>query len=253
MQNPTKNDNPFCKDMNNEMLYKKYIVNLDTLLTENKVCESHGIGHAINVFRHALYAISKIMSLSDNQKMCIVFAALLHDVDDRKFFPNHKNYENLRTILDDVDCDTVDLVVKMVHLVSSSKNGDNIPDEIKGNEWMLIPRYADRLEAVGIIGIKRCWQYTKTINNPLFTSNTPRAIDENDLWENIATEERYTKYNGVSASMVDHFYDKLLRLTIFPIRNTYFDNICAKRRKSLVEFVLLFAKQKRKSMPSMLC
>ena len=39
-------------------------------------------------------------------------------------------------------------------LVSASKNGDNIPKAISNKLWMLIPRYSDRLEAIGIIGEK---------------------------------------------------------------------------------------------------
>jgi uncharacterized protein len=224
------------------MLYKKYIDKLKEILTKNNVCDSHGIGHALKVYSHAVNALTQYVTLYDEERMAIVLAALLHDADDKKFFPTHNNYENLRLILDDIPDKTINLIIKMIDLVSASKNGDNIPDDIKGKEWMLIPRYADRLEAIGIIGIERCWKYTKTINNPLYLESTLRAIDENDLWTNIATEERYQKYNGKSASMIDHFYDKLLRLTIFPIRNKYFDTICAIRRKPLVDFVLEFGK-----------
>lgn len=224
------------------MLYKKYIDRLKSLLEEHKVCDSHGISHALKVYSHASNAISSIRNLTDDQKMAILLAALLHDADDRKFFPNNKNYDNLRKIVHDVPNDVVELIIRMVDLVSSSKNGDSIPPDAKQNIWMLIPRYADRLEAIGIIGIERCWKYIKTCGNPLFTSNTPKAVDEADLWMNIATPERYAKYNGVSASMIDHFYDKLLRLTVFPIRNKYFDSIAEQRRAPLVDFVLQFSK-----------
>ena len=59
----------------------------------------------------------------------------------------------------------------MVSLVSSSKNGDRIPEDAINNEWLLYPRYADRLEAIGIIGIERCYQYALTSKNTLSKSS----------------------------------------------------------------------------------
>ena len=44
-----------------------------------------------------------------------------------------------------MDNDSVNLIIKMISLVSSAVNGDNIPYNIE--EWMLYPRYSDRLEA----------------------------------------------------------------------------------------------------------
>jgi GR25 family glycosyltransferase involved in LPS biosynthesis len=37
-----------------------------------------------------------------------------------------------------------------------------------------------------------------------------------------------------------HYYDKLLRLTFFPIHNKYFDEQCNIRRKPLIDFILMF-------------
>jgi uncharacterized protein len=126
-------------------------------------------------------------------------------------------------------------------MVSSSKNGDAIPEDVVGKEWQLIPRYADRLEAIGLIGIERCYTYTMKKKLPLFLASTPKPKTEDELWS-IASIERYNAYDGNSASMIDHFYDKLLRLSVFPIRNRYFDEECSKRRKPLVDFILKFGR-----------
>ena len=85
------------------------------------------------------------------------------------------------------------------------------------------------------------FEYTINKKRPIFTDTTCRAMNETDLFENIATIERYKKYNGKSDSMMDHIYDKLLRLGSFPIRNSYFDQVCAERIKPIIEFTLLFA------------
>jgi uncharacterized protein len=214
---------------------------LRVILEENKICLSHGIDHAIKVCDHARNALKYIdRLLSDTEYDAVSLAALLHDADDPKLFPEHKNYENLRYVLRNSDKSFVDLVIKMVELVSASKNGDSIPNDVVGKEWMLIPRYADRLEAIGLIGIERCWTYNKGIGAPLFLTDTMRASDEKDLWENIASKKRYESYTGKSVSMIDHFYDKLLHLAVFPIKNKYFDEICAESQKPLVKFVLEF-------------
>lgn len=47
---------------------------------------SHGIGHAKTVLSHMIQALSVEPSLSSDQKMILMLAALLHDADDRKYF-----------------------------------------------------------------------------------------------------------------------------------------------------------------------
>lgn len=61
--------------------------------------------------------------------------ALLHDADDKKYFPEHKNYENANKIMDkalkNCELDT-DLVKKetleMISYVSASDNGNKVPE-----------------------------------------------------------------------------------------------------------------------------
>jgi hypothetical protein len=43
--------------------------------------------------------------------------------------------------------------------------------------------------------------------------------------------------------MIDHFYDKLLRLGNFPIDNEYFKSECLCRMKPVIEFCLEFSKK----------
>jgi uncharacterized protein len=229
-----------------------YIYKLNIILSTHNVCSSHGITHAIAVMNHAENALNQAenklnqttFKIDEKIKRCVKLAALLHDADDRKFFPNNQNYENLKEILDDLPSDEIDLIIKMISLVSSSKNGDRIPEDAINNEWLLYPRYADRLEAIGIIGIERCFQYALTSKNPLYISTTPYVTTEEELW-NVANIERYNQYNGFSDSMIDHYYDKLLRASIFPIRNKYFDKETEIRRKPLIDFILMFGKNKK--------
>lgn len=219
-----------------------HIERLREILERNHVSPCHGIEHAKQVMSHAQLALESVnYEITDEQKEAVLLAALLHDADDSKFFETHTQNENLREVLVDKPADFVELVVKMVNWVSASKNGDTIPEEAVGKDWMLIPRYADRLEAIGMIGVARCFTYTTNKSRPLYTEQTPRPRTEEELWE-IASEERYQAYSGSSVSMIDHFYDKLLRLAVYPIRNPYFDAECKKRIKPLIDFVLKFGR-----------
>jgi len=217
------------------------INDLNKLLAEAGVCPSHGIEHAIQVMEHAKNALNAFeYSITETEFDAVLAAALLHDADDRKFFPANDNYQNLRQLLTNANRspDFIELAVRMVKLVSASANGDNIPEDITDKLWMLIPRYADRLEAIGEIGIKRCIKYNKTIQAPDFLPTTPRPQTEEDIVQ--LSMERYAAYGGHSQSMIDHFFDKLVAITVFPISNPYFDEETKTRRQPILDYVKYF-------------
>jgi uncharacterized protein len=201
---------------------------------QDHVCVSHDFTHAYQVMKNTLMGM-KEESLTTFQKEAVMLAGLLHDADDQKFFPQNHNNENVRHILFDKHKEFVDLVIEMIDLVSSSVNGDRMVED----EWKLIPRYADRIEALGIIGIKRCYEYTKTINNPLIQPDTEKPTDYDQIWE-IASNNRYIGYRGKSKSMIDHYYDKLLRLGDFPIKNIQLKEMAASKINIMIKFVLDF-------------
>ncbi|XP_065665752.1 uncharacterized protein LOC101235329 [Hydra vulgaris] len=232
------------KTLKNEI--EKFIEKHNEDHPENPVDESHGYAHFRKVAKHAKLAIRSFidsgMIINDTEQFEILAASWLHDVDDAKYFST-ENYSNARMCLEKIGCDSsvINNIIYMIRLVSSSKNGDTIPEGAK--EIQLIPRYADRLEAIGKIGVQRCLLYTLQQGGPLFCSDTKRATTEEDLFNNVATEERYRNYKGKSFSFIDHFYDKILRLDRFPIRNNYFDEECKKRRAAVVEVALLFGQK----------
>jgi uncharacterized protein len=215
------------------------IEKLDKILQNNNISKCHGIEHAKAVLKHTINAITEIenKSLTANDIKCILYAALLHDADDRKFFPLNTNYENIRSILEDESTEIIDKVIEMIELVSSSINGDTIPKKCKNKEWMLIPRYADRLEAIGMIGLVRTFIFTLKKGRELYLSTTPMPSTISEIWK-VASIKRYKNYSGASESMLDHFYDKLLRLGKFPITNKYLNNESKKRIKPLLDFLL---------------
>tara|TARA_X000000950_G_C13908886_1_gene658153 strand:+ start:493 stop:1269 length:777 start_codon:yes stop_codon:yes gene_type:complete len=225
-------------------------VELIKLFKRLNVGESHGIYHSIKVLNHiemALYYNTKYLLNNDNID-AIKYAALLHDVDDRKYSPHTElSYDNARRIMETVGINKciISEAIEMISLVSFSKNGNS--NNHMDNPWMLWVRWADRLESIGIPGIIRCWQYNCEKNKTLYCVTTPRPMTEEDVW-NMATEERLNNYlrGEESKSMMDHYYDRLLHihkpfLDGIP-QNIYLED-CAKERISpLVDICLEFGK-----------
>ncbi len=206
---------------------------LDDILSAANIESGHGIEHARAVLMHAWAAISGL-NLSHNEALSVLLGALLHDADDRKFF---KDSHNAQDILSDYPHDVSAAALKMIELVSCSKNGNNVHD---GPQWMLIPRYSDRLEAMGEIGVERCRSYTEATNRPYYNDDTPRAYTTEEVMA-IATPERFEKYqiDGKSATMMDHFYDKLLHLRIIT-GIEYIDKLMEERHWYMVNYVVEF-------------
>ena len=247
-------DIKYIKTLNN------FINNYNSKNPSNYIDSSHGIVHMLTVLCHTEKALQAwncyhLLKISTEEIIKIKLAALLHDVDDSKYFPDSFDYENARFILKKANPqileDDINEIVEMISWVSSSKNCDNIPGKVResGKEYLLYPRYADRLEAIGIIGIKRTLEYTLKIkdkgkpNGVLFNEKTERVTDEVDLFNRVATEDRYKRYKGSSDSMIDQFYDKLLRVGNYPIRNIYFDTECKMRQQPIVDIVLKFGRE----------
>ena len=125
----------------------------------------------------------------------------------------------------------VELVIKIIDLVSYSKNKNSVVKP----EWHLIVRLCDRLEAMGEIGIVRCWQYTKHKKRPLYLPSTPRVTNLYDLQKVVENRDEYDQ----SDSMIDHFYDKILLLNV-ESNNPYIKNEANVRHKIAQDFVLDF-------------
>ena len=110
----------------------------------------------------------------------------------------------------------------MIDWVSCSKNGNSIPPD--STPLTLIPRWSDRLEAVGKEGVVRCYQYTIEHGRPLSSALSPRPRSVDELWA-LATPERFEHYQlhgPTFDDMISHFYDKLLHVARPPnVGNAY--------------------------------
>ena len=201
---------------------------LNQLCLQHQVDSTHGIDHAKRVLQHVNQAIdASARKLTTNRVLALQLAALLHDADDRKYFKPNGDflYPNALAIAETtgVNQEIISDMIEMISWVSCSKNGNKIPEKAKTEPELLWPRYADRLEATGEIGIARCYLYAKKKNDPMFTENTPRPSSTQEVL-NYATAERFQNYMSVgeSTSMLDHIYDKLIHIVDFPnVTNPY--------------------------------
>ena len=121
------------------------------LFAEN--ADGHGFDHSMRVYRNALL-IAETEPAAD--RLIVSLGALLHDADDHKLFHTENN-ENARRFLREhgIRPDTEDRICEAVNAVSFSKNRGKQPETIEGR----IIQDADRLDAIGAIGIARTFAY----------------------------------------------------------------------------------------------
>lgn len=223
----------------------------DFYIKNPQIKASHGITHVLSVHHHAVQAIgSQVPPLTEEQSMEVETAALLHDVDDTKYFPDHHSVKhNAKSILAEASVSegSSQSILEMIDWVSASQNGNSVPEEITKSEeyYRLIPRWSDRLEAVGVRGVVRCYQYTLEKKNNLSSAISPRATTEDEVWE-FADPQRFVEYQnrgGQSDDMIAHYYDKLLHVARPPariVRNEYLEAQAAESAAPLVEVCLRF-------------
>ena len=132
----------------------------------------------------------------------VALGALLHDIADSKFNNGDETIgpKLAREFLfsQNVDASTIEHVVNIIEHISFK--GGNETQRFKSPELDVI-QDADRLDAMGAIGIARCFNYGGFKNRPLYNP----AIEPN---LNMSKAE----YKASSAPTINHFYEKLLLL-----------------------------------------
>lgn len=215
------------------MISQNFLEDVKELLKDIDI--THSYAHSCAVVNHIIRAS---LDLSQRQAMSLVLSGYLHEVDDSKYFDT-ENYANARDILARHYPQYLDEVIEIISLVSFSCNGNSPADE----DWKLITRHADRLEAIGIIGIKRCYHYTMSKRKPIYDEDTPMPQTLIELKDLVTTDrlEAYMRNRG-SKTMIDHFYDKLLHVTY--TGNTYIDEKLEDKRYLMYQFLLDFSSSK---------
>ena len=158
----------------------------------------HDWFHIQRVYKNALTIASE-----ENCNLVVVkLGALLHDIADSKF---HNGDETIgpnkaRQFLEseNVDLETITHVVAIIsHL---SFKGGNLENSFRSIELDIV-QDADRLDAIGAIGIARTFNYGGFKNRALYNPSIPPNTK--------MTQEEYKKSE---APTLNHFYEKLLLL-----------------------------------------
>ena len=178
----------------NEKIIENAIDYIQELFQTN--AGGHDAEHTMRVYRNTLLIAEKE---PDCDKQIAVLAALLHDADDHKLFDT-EDYANARTFLKEqqVPQKMIDRICGVIAAVSFSQNQGRFPDTIEGK----VVQDADRLDALGAVGVARTFAYGGEHGRPMQES-------------------------------IQHFYDKLLRLK--DLMNTETGKQLAGKRHAFLE------------------
>lgn len=158
----------------------------------------HDWFHIERVYRNSV----KIAENEDCNLLVVQLAALLHDIADSKF---HNGDETIgpkvaREFLEqeNVDIKTIEEVIAIIENISFK--GGNFEKKYNSIELDIV-QDADRLDAIGAIGIARTFNYGGFKNRVLYDPNIAPKTN--------MTKEEYKKSD---APTINHFYEKLLLL-----------------------------------------
>lgn len=179
----------------------KQLIEATKTFVKNSLVDAEG-GHD---WFHTLRVYNNAVLISKDEKadpLVVALGSLLHDIADSKF---HDGDETIGPKLareflfkHNVDSLIIEHIIKIIENVSFK--GGNINQEFTTPELEVI-QDADRLDAIGAIGIARCFNYGGFKNRPLYDPDIKPNL-------NMSKEE----YKRSKAPTINHFYEKLLLL-----------------------------------------
>ena len=155
----------------------------------------HDYFHTLRVFKMA----TRIAKNEGADVKIVQLAALLHDVDDRKLSPEtYQNQTHARNFLREngVDVDVIEHICQIIREISFGAN--NAAPTTKEGQCV---QDADRLDAIGAIGIARAFAYGGNRGRHMYHPDIQPKLD--------MTKEEYQKSESTT---INHFYEKLFKL-----------------------------------------
>ncbi|MBE0683103.1 MAG: HD domain-containing protein [Anaerolineales bacterium] len=157
----------------------------------------HDWWHIHRVWKNAL-------AICEHEKadpFIVQLAALLHDLDDWKF--NETGDETplrARAWLEScsVDIPTTEAVCEIITHISYK--GAGVENKMKSLEGLIV-QDADRLDAIGAIGIGRAFAYGGYKNRMMYDPDSPPQMHAS-----------FEEYKNSKSATINHFYEKLLLL-----------------------------------------
>ena len=181
---------------------------------------SHDWFHINRVYKNALL-------IAKNEKVdlfVVQLGALLHDIADAKFYDGDESIgpKKARDFLESQQVEeTVISHIENIILFISYKSSFDHNRSFSSPELNVI-QDADRLDAIGAIGIARCFNYGGFKN---------RSLYDPEIRPNLQMTKE--EYKNSTAPSINHFYEKLLLLK--DNMNTKTGKIIAQKRHSFMD------------------
>ncbi len=160
----------------------------------------HDWFHIERVWKNA-----KLIAKNENADLFIIeLGALLHDIADAKFYDGNESIgpkkanEFLKSL--EVDETVNQHIINIINHISYKNSLESNTEKFHSKELDII-QDADRLDAIGAIGIARAFNYGGFKNRELYNPEIKPNLKLN--------KEAYKKSN---APTINHFYEKLLLL-----------------------------------------
>ena len=158
----------------------------------------HDWFHIERVYKNALLIAEGV----DCDLIVVKLGALLHDIADSKFHGGDETVapKTARTFLESQNV-SEDIILHVIAIIENiSFKGGNFEKKFNSKELEIV-QDADRLDAIGAIGIARTFNYGGFKNRPLYNPNIQPNM-------NMNKEE----YKNSESPTLNHFYEKLLLL-----------------------------------------
>lgn len=177
----------------------------------------HDWSHVLRVNNTA-----KMIAKKEKADLFIVeLSTLFHDIADSKFTNGDETIapRKIKDFLNSLKVDT-ETIEKVNYIVEHTSFKKNQPSE-KSLEFKVV-QDADRLDAIGAIGIARAFSFGGYKNRLMYNPEEKPNLNQ--------TKEQYVKAEGTT---INHFYEKLLLLK--DLMNTETAKAIAKKRHKFME------------------
>jgi uncharacterized protein len=157
----------------------------------------HDWYHIQRVFKNALLIAAKEKA----NYFLVGLAALLHDIADHKFEKNPDEMAQVRikALLSELEVEEA-VIDKVVYIVQNVSYKGGLGAKMGCIEGLIV-QDADRLDAIGAIGIARTFAFGGKFNRAIYDPKQ-EAVEFNSIDE----------YKRSNSHTINHFYEKLLKL-----------------------------------------
>ncbi|MGK0553566.1 HD domain-containing protein [Macrococcus capreoli] len=177
------------------MDYKKVIQTTEKFVKEihNKEFSGHDFAHIERVRKMAL----EIGAQEQADLFIVEMAALLHDTVDEKLFDKEMAWSRLNDFYSTIQLPVAQQDAINHILQYMSFNGGKNAGKLKSLEGKVV-QDADRLDALGAIGIARTFMFAGKFGEAMYDPNIPVRTDLSDY--------------RTPSTAINHFYEKLFKL-----------------------------------------